>query len=102
VDIDPAALEAARQNALDNKVRIRCGLPDIAADAYDLVVANILASPLQVLAPLLCGHVTPGGSLLLSGILERQTSTLITAYQAHTRLRVVDVQEGWALMLGGA
>lgn len=102
VDIDPAALDAARQNAQDNKVRIGCGLPDIAAGAYDLVVANILASPLQVLAPLLCGHVAPGETLLLSGILERQASTLVAAYQAHTRLRVVDVQEGWALMLGGA
>ena len=78
------------------------GLPDIAAGAYDLVVANILASPLQVLAPLLCGHVAPGGSLLLSGILERQAPTLVAAYRAHTRLRVVDTQEGWALMLGGS
>ena len=102
LDIDPAALDAARQNAQDNKVHIRCGLPDIATGAYGLVVANILASPLQVLAPLLCGHVTPGGSLLLSGILERQAGTLIAAYQAHTDLRVVDAQEGWVLMLGGS
>ena len=102
VDIDPAALEAAGQNAQDNKVHLRCGLPDIAMGAYGLVVANILASPLQVLAPLLCGHVAPGGFLLLSGILERQAGVLIAAYQAHIDLRVVDTQEGWVLMLGGS
>ena len=102
VDIDPAALDAARQNAQDNKAHLRCGLPDIAKGVYGLVVANILAAPLQVLAPLLCRHVAPGGSLLLSGILERQASTLIAAYQAHTDLRVVDAQEGWVLMLGGS
>jgi ribosomal protein L11 methyltransferase len=40
------------------------------------VLANILATPLKLLAPLLCGHVAPGGHLVLAGILERQADEL--------------------------
>jgi ribosomal protein L11 methyltransferase len=44
--------------------------------AYPLVLANILATPLKLLAPLLAGHVAPGGHLVLAGILERQADEL--------------------------
>ena len=65
---------------------------------YDVVLANILATPLKVLAPLLCAHVVPGGDLVLAGILERQADELIEAYAPHCRLAVADREDGWILM----
>jgi ribosomal protein L11 methyltransferase len=62
------------------------------------VLANILASPLKVLAPLLCAHVASGGHLVLAGILERQANELIQAYAPYCALSVSDRQEGWVLM----
>jgi ribosomal protein L11 methyltransferase len=102
VDIDPEAVKAAQANALDNQVRIQVGLPDLATGLYPLVVANILAAPLKVLAPLLCRHVQPGGQLLLAGILERQVEEIQTAYQPHMNMRVADTMDGWVLMHGVA
>ena len=102
VDIDPDAVRAAQLNAQANHVKLNLGLPDVASGTYPLVVANILAAPLKVLAPLLCSHVAPGGTLLLAGILERQTEEIQTAYQSHLTLQVVDSQDGWVLMRGMA
>jgi ribosomal protein L11 methyltransferase len=65
-----------------------------------LVVANILAAPLKVLAPLLCAHVAPGGTLILAGILERQVDEIQAAYEPHLPLQVADRQDGWVLMQG--
>lgn len=98
VDIDPAAVEATRANAAANGVALAAGLPDLAEGAYDTVLANILASPLKVLAPLLCGHVRPGGALVLAGILERQAEELQAAYAPHAALQVADSEDGWILM----
>ena len=72
VDIDPAAVQATQANAQANGVRLQAGLPDQASGLYGLVLANILATPLKLLAPLLCAHVAPGGRLVLAGILDRQ------------------------------
>jgi ribosomal protein L11 methyltransferase len=102
VDIDPEAVKAAQANALDNRVSIQVGLPALATGLYPLVVANILAAPLKVLAPLLCRHVQPGGQLLLAGILERQVEEIQTAYQPHMTMRVADTMDGWVLMHGVA
>ncbi|HWI82665.1 50S ribosomal protein L11 methyltransferase [Ramlibacter sp.] len=98
VDIDPAAVEAAQANAVANGVQITTGLPDVANGRYRTVLANILATPLKMLAPLLCGHVAPGGSLVLAGILERQADELKAAYAPLARLEVSDREEGWILM----
>lgn len=108
VDIDPAAVTASVANAqvnlalpmLETPVAqlFNAGLPDLAVGKYQVVLANILAMPLQVLAPLLCGHVAPGGSLVLAGILERQAEILQTAYAPYCTLRVADSAEGWVLM----
>jgi ribosomal protein L11 methyltransferase len=98
VDIDPAAVESTNANARANGVTLNAGLPDKAAGVYDLVLANILAMPLKVLAPLLCSHVAPGGSLVLAGILERQADELKEAYAPHLRLQVSDTEDGWVLM----
>jgi ribosomal protein L11 methyltransferase len=98
VDIDPAAVLASQTNAVDNGVRIASGTPELAVGSYALVVANILATPLKVLAPLLCSHVAPGGRLLLAGILERQCEELTQAYAPYCALEVLDSREGWILM----
>lgn len=98
VDIDPAAVEATRLNADANNVELNAGLPDLAAGRYDIVLANILATPLKVLAPLLCAHVKGGGSLVMAGILERQADELKAAYAPYAALEVGDSEDGWILM----
>jgi ribosomal protein L11 methyltransferase len=98
VDIDPAAVQSTELNASANGVALRAGLPDQAVGLYDVVLANILATPLKVLAPLLCSHVSPSGHLVLAGILERQADELMEAYAPHCRLVVADREDGWILM----
>jgi ribosomal protein L11 methyltransferase len=98
VDIDEAAVSSTRLNAEANGVRLNAGLPDAAKGRYDTVLANILATPLKVLAPLLCSHVAPGGSLVLAGILERQADELKQAYAPYAVLEVSDSEDGWILM----
>jgi ribosomal protein L11 methyltransferase len=100
VDIDPAAVAATAANARTNVVRVNSALPEGATGQYDLVVANILAKPLMLLAPLLGGHVAPAGHLVLAGLLERQVEELRAAYAPHAVLDVVDREEGWALLAG--
>lgn len=98
VDIDPAAVESTRLNAQANHATLKSGLPDAAQGKYDLVLANILATPLKVLAPLLCQHVRPGGHLVLAGILSRQADELREAYAPWVQLSVSDEDDGWILM----
>jgi ribosomal protein L11 methyltransferase len=98
VDIDEAAVDATRLNAEANGVQLRAGLSELAQGRYDIVLANILATPLKVLAPLLCEHVAPGGSLVLAGILERQADELKLAYAPYAALEVSDAEDGWILM----
>lgn len=98
VDIDPAAIAATRANAEANGVDLAAGPPEEARGLYPLVYANILATPLKLLAPLLSGHVAPGGHLVLAGILERQADELTAAYAPWLALRVVDRDDGWILM----
>ncbi len=98
VDIDPAAVESTMQNAEANGVALNAGLPELAQGQYPLVLANILATPLKVLAPLLCAYVAPGGNLVLAGILERQADELKAAYAPYAKLDVADSEDGWILM----
>jgi ribosomal protein L11 methyltransferase len=100
VDIDPAAVESTLANAQANGVQLNAGLPDRAQAQYPLVLANILATPLKLLAPLLTSHVAPGGNLVLAGILERQADELKEAYAPWCRLEVTDREDGWILMTG--
>jgi ribosomal protein L11 methyltransferase len=98
VDIDEAAVDATRLNAEANGVQLQAGLSELARGHYDIVLANILATPLKVLAPLLCAHVAPGGSLVLAGILDRQADELKMAYAPYAVLEVSDSEDGWILM----
>lgn len=98
VDIDPAAVEATQYNAQANAVQLRACLPEQLDGPYQTVLANILATPLKVLAPLLCAYVAEGGSLVLAGILERQADELKQAYAPWLALEVSDTEDGWILM----
>ncbi len=98
VDIDPIAVGATQANAVTNHVTLHAGAPDAARGAYDLVLANILATPLKLLAPLLSAFVAPGGSLVLAGILLRQAAELTQAYAPWLALHVSDTEDGWILM----
>ncbi len=98
VDIDEAAVQSTLANAEANHVALNAGLPDKVDGAYQTVLANILATPLKVLAPLLCARVAPGGSLVLAGILERQADELKAAYAPYAQLQVTDQEDGWILM----
>lgn len=98
VDIDEAAVQSTRANADANHVRLNAGLPENAVGLYQTVLANILATPLKVLAPLLCSHVEKGGNLVLAGILDRQADELKAAYAPWCALEVTDQEDGWILM----
>jgi ribosomal protein L11 methyltransferase len=105
VDIDPQAIESARQNAERNRCEIAYYLPDTFAPAaagrrFDIVVANILSSPLKLMAPLLSGRVAPGGALVLSGVLARQAEEVAAAYAPFIQLTVWAEQDGWVALAG--
>ena len=105
-DIDPVAVRVARENIRINEAASYVAAVTApgfhhpafaAAKPFDLIVANILARPLMRLAPEMARHVTPGGSLVLSGILDGQRRAVIAAY-AGQRFRHVSTlhREGWS------
>jgi len=98
VDIDESAVQSTVLNAKANQVHLRAGTPDMAAGVYQTVLANILAIPLKVLAPLLWSHVAPGGALVLAGILARQADELKAAYAPYCRLDITSQEDGWIRM----
>jgi ribosomal protein L11 methyltransferase len=106
VDIDPQAIESAAENAARNHCDIEFFLPDTFAQSkhavqkFDIVVANILSSPLKVMAPMLSGRVAPGGALILSGVLARQAEEVAAAYAPFIKLGVWAEQEGWVALHG--
>ena len=67
---------------------------------FDIVVANILSSPLKLMAPMLSGRVAPGGSLILSGVLARQADEVAAAYAPFIKLGVWAEQDGWVALHG--
>ena len=98
VDLDPEAVTTTRANAAANAVPVRAALPDaLPAADYDIVVSNILAQPLIVLAPLLARR---GRHLALSGILEAQAGEVARAYQPWLALSVAAREEGWVVLSG--
>ncbi|QWE12712.1 50S ribosomal protein L11 methyltransferase [Polynucleobacter sp. AP-Titi-500A-B4] len=105
-DIDPQAMMAARSNAEINTTTIRFVLPtegalELAAESkYDIVMANILANPLQVLAPALVNKMRPGSQIVLSGVLARQADEVIATYSQWLKLSVWKESEGWVCLHG--
>lgn len=100
IDIDEQALRSTRDNAAANGVSLTVLSGERAACApAQVVVANILASPLRMLAPLLEGLVAPGGTLILAGLLERQVDEVASAYR-EIELHAWAVRDGWACLVG--
>jgi ribosomal protein L11 methyltransferase len=104
-DIDPIAVKVAADNARLNHVKALVETvtapgfhhPIFARRApFDLIVANILARPLMRLAPQMAAHVAWGGSIVLSGILDRQRDAVVAAYvgQQFRHVRTLH-REGW-------
>lgn len=101
VDVDPLALEAARYNAQRNGVLLEVvDAQRTLPGAARITVANILANPLRMLAPILASHTQAGGSIALSGILEEQAADVIAAYAGWATLAVEGRDSGWVLLAG--
>ncbi len=101
VDIDPLALEAARYNASANAVALDVrGADATLAVTADLTVANILANPLRMLAPLLASHTRPGGRLALSGILAAQADEVMRAYAPFFAMAQAGAEAEWVCLAG--
>ena len=101
VDIDPDAVAAARANARRNGVegQFLDGLAPLTFTA-DVVVANILANPLKLLAPLLASRIRRGGRLALSGVLPDQASEIEKCYAPWIEFTPCTESEGWACLSG--
>jgi ribosomal protein L11 methyltransferase len=101
VDIDPLALLAARHNAMQNQVNMEfVAAESDAPEPADLVLANILANPLTLLAPLLARLTRRGGNILLSGVLEHQAREVEDAYRSTFDLHPLERDDGWVLISG--
>ena len=95
-DIDPVAVEVARDNAAINHVALGHGAGELllatadgmdsallaARSPFDLLIANILAGPLVELAPTFAAALAPGGTIILAGLLDSQVQAVIAAYEA--------------------
>jgi len=93
-DVDPIAVDVARENAAINGVKLGHGAgelllaqadgmdsPLLAARApFDLIIANILAGPLTELAPHFASSLAPAGTIVLAGILDTQAEAVADAY----------------------
>ena len=107
-DIDPVAIEVATENAAANGVVVGTGRgeadlvvaagldhPALRARApYDLVIANILAGPLIELAPSVAGALTPGGRLILAGLLTSQAEEVAAAYRRQGLTLAFSIERG--------
>lgn len=101
IDTDPQALEATRANAARNGVEIEAYLPgDCPDEPCDLLLANILAGPLQTLAPRFANLAKPSAELVLSGILEVQAQEVSDSYAAWFDMQAPTIKEDWTRLNG--
>lgn len=101
IDIDPQAVESARQNSERNRAEVTYGLPDACPDGeFDIVVANILSNPLKLMASMLASKVKPGGRIALSGVLARQADEVAAVYARYVEISVWREHEGWVCLAG--
>ena len=98
-DNDPQALLATRDNARRNGLsdtQLHVCLPEqLPVASVDVVLANILAEPLMMLAPQLTALVAPGGRLCLSGMIASQTDAVMSAYRQHFHFAPALCREEW-------
>ncbi|MEX1221184.1 MAG: 50S ribosomal protein L11 methyltransferase [Idiomarina sp.] len=101
IDIDQQALIATRENAERNgvaegmQVYLPSQQPTLEAD---IVLANVLAGPLQELADIISAYVKPEGDLVMSGILERQIGAVQSAYEPLFRFTPPQIQDDWVML----
>ena len=101
IDVDALALEAARYNSRRNGVALEVQDAQRTLEGtFRITVANILANPLRMLAPVIASHTQPKGSIALCGILEDQACDVALAYAPWATLDVVARDGPWVLMVG--
>jgi ribosomal protein L11 methyltransferase len=101
IDIDDQAIATSRGNARANGVVAEFALPDRESEErFDVVVANILANPLELLAPLLAARVRSGGHLVVSGILESQAAAVLAVYERWFNIALWGSADGWVALAG--
>lgn len=110
IDIDLQALKASQENALSNHcdpaqfvfaTTHRVAERELAAyEQVDVVVANILANPLIILAHILSQAVRKEGHIVLSGVLQEQAEEVRNVYQQWFDMGIANEQAGWVLLTG--
>ena len=101
VDIDEQALLAARRNAMHNRVKATFhSAAKVVRRPARIVVANILAHPLVVLAPLLARLTASRGRLALAGLLVQQMEEVRSAYEPWFDLGAPEKEGIWVLLSG--
>ena len=102
IDNDHQALVNAERNKTLNSSNVNFFHSDnyIQKDEYDITVANILLNTIVLLKEKLVSSLKPGGTLILSGILEDQASSIIDTFRNEMMIRIIDQNEGWLLMKG--
>jgi ribosomal protein L11 methyltransferase len=102
IDNDHQALLNAERNKTLNSSNVNFFHSDnyVQKDEYDITVANILLNTIVLLKEKLVSSLKPGGTLILSGILEDQASSIIDTFRNEMMIRIIDQNEGWLLMKG--
>jgi len=101
VDSDLQAVLASRANAEQNRVQAAFYIPQaVPRFQADVVLANILANPLKLLAPLLAAAARSGGVLVLSGILADQARDVEDAYRDWFDMHESCEEQGWVRICG--
>jgi len=102
-DIDPQALIATADNARANDVQARVQVhasADALPSGMDVLLANILASPLCLLAPRFAALLRPGGQVVLSGLMSHEVAEVTAAYAACFDVVRFGERDGWACLTG--
>lgn len=104
IDNDPQAIQASQSNRELNGVpaeQMSVHLPGVEGQPLaDVVVANILAGPLEELTPVIAALLKPGGKLILSGVLSEQTQSLLDSYQTYFTMLDPALREEWVRVEG--
>ena len=101
VDIDHHALKVTKENSLINGLSIKTYLPDnLPKKKFDIIISNILAKPITELLPKFQSLLKPGGSLVISGILESQIEILKHYYSKYFSFVDFKVEKEWGLISG--
>ena len=101
VDTDPQALEATRANAKRNGVEVEAYLPgNCPDDLCDLLIANILAGPLQNLAPRFANLCKADADLVLSGVLQTQADDVAESYHNWFVMQSAVAKDDWVRLTG--